>query len=161
VNPPTPFLIHLYPLFASFVRAEAPRDEEVLLVTTHFTHSLLSQPHSLFASPTPLRFEPCVPHPLRPLAQTIALRGPHSKQSPIPPTTTIFRTYIDIPPFDFDFPRQSDEEIEARLIVVRTRDLSNLPPLTIDQKCNMVESDERLRFNAEKAREEQAKKVLK
>jgi cytokinesis protein len=61
---------------------------------------------------------------------------------------------------DFDFPRPSDEEIEARFqIVIRTRDLSNLPPLTIDQKWSMVESDERLRFNEEKAREEQAKKV--
>lgn len=61
---------------------------------------------------------------------------------------------------DFDFPRPSDEEIEARFqIVVRTRDLTNLPPLTIDQKWSMVESDERLRFNEEKAREEQAKKV--
>ena len=61
---------------------------------------------------------------------------------------------------DFDFPRPSDEEIEARFqIVVRTRDLSNLPPLTIEQKWSMVESDERLRFNEEKAREEQAKKV--
>jgi hypothetical protein len=77
---------------------------------------------------------------------------------PPPPFSAPTSTYH---PFDFDFPRQSDEEIEARLIVVRTRDLSNLPPLTIDQKCNMVESDERLRFNAEKAREEQAKKVLK
>ena len=61
---------------------------------------------------------------------------------------------------DFDFPRPSDEEIEARFqIVVRTRDLTNLPQLTIDQKWSMVESDERLRFNEEKAREEQAKKV--
>ena len=61
---------------------------------------------------------------------------------------------------DFVFPRPSDEEIEALFEnVVRTRDLSNLPPLTIDQKWSMVESDERLRFNDEKAREEQAKKV--
>jgi len=61
---------------------------------------------------------------------------------------------------DFVFPRPSDEEIEALFEnVVRTRDLTNLPPLTIDQKWSMVESDERLRFNDEKAREEQAKKV--
>ena len=61
---------------------------------------------------------------------------------------------------DFVFPRPSDEEIEALFEnVVRTRDLSNLPPLTIDQKWSMVESDERLRFNDERAREEQAKKV--
>jgi cytokinesis protein len=61
---------------------------------------------------------------------------------------------------DFVFPRPSDEEIEALFEnVVRTRDLTNLPPLSIDQKWSMVESDERLRFNEEKVREEQAKKV--
>lgn len=61
---------------------------------------------------------------------------------------------------DFDFPRPSDEEIEVRFrTVVETRALTNLPALTIDQKWSMVESDERLRFNEEKAREEQAKKV--
>ncbi len=61
---------------------------------------------------------------------------------------------------DFVFPRPSDEEIEALFEnVMRTRDLSNLPHLTIDQKWSMVESDERLRFNEERAREEQAKKV--
>ena len=61
---------------------------------------------------------------------------------------------------DFEFPRPSDEEIEARFqIVIRTRDLSNesLPPLTIDQKWGMVESYERLRFKEEKAREEQSR----
>jgi cytokinesis protein len=61
---------------------------------------------------------------------------------------------------DFVFPRPSDEEIEALFEnVIRTRDLSNLPPLSIDQKWSMVESDERLRFNEERVREEQAKKV--
>jgi hypothetical protein len=110
VNLPTPFPIHLYPLLASFVRAEAPRDEEVPLITTHFTHSLLSRPqpsrlrllHCL-----PLR-QPCAPHPLRPLVQTIALRGPHSKPTPILPTaTTFFRTYIDIPRLILTFPGQA------------------------------------------------------
>ena len=61
---------------------------------------------------------------------------------------------------DFNFPRPSDEEIEAMFQhIVRTRDLSNLPPLTIDHKWSMVESDERLRWKEDKAREEQAKKV--
>jgi hypothetical protein len=62
---------------------------------------------------------------------------------------------------DFNFPRPDDDaEIEAFFEnVVRTRDLSNLPPLTIEQKWNMVEMDERLRWKDEKAREEQAKKV--
>ena len=61
---------------------------------------------------------------------------------------------------DFSFPRPDDEEIEAMFQnIVRTRDLGNLPPLTIEQKWNMVESDERLRWKEEKAREEQAKKV--
>jgi hypothetical protein len=37
--------------------------------------------------------------------------------------------------------------------------LTNLPPLSIDQKWSMVESDERLRWKDEKTREEQAKKI--
>ena len=62
---------------------------------------------------------------------------------------------------DFNFPRPDDDaEIEALFEhIVRTRNLVNLPPLTIEQKWNMVESDERLRWKDEKAREEQAKKV--
>jgi cytokinesis protein len=62
---------------------------------------------------------------------------------------------------DFNFPRPSDDaEIEALFDnIVRTRDLDNLPPLTIDQKWNIVESDERIRWKEEKTREEQAKKV--
>jgi len=61
---------------------------------------------------------------------------------------------------DFNFPRPDDDEIEAMFQnIVRTRDLTNLPPLTIEQKWNMVESDERLRWKEEKSREEQAKKV--
>lgn len=61
---------------------------------------------------------------------------------------------------DFNFPRPDDYDIEAMFQnIVRTRDLTNLPPLTIEQKWNMVESDERLRWKDEKAREEQAKKV--
>jgi len=36
--------------------------------------------------------------------------------------------------------------------IVRSRDLGNLPPLTIDTKWSMVESDERLRGKEERAR---------
>jgi cytokinesis protein len=62
---------------------------------------------------------------------------------------------------DFNFPRpESDAEIDALFEnIVRARGLSNLPPLSIDQKWNMVESDERIRWKDEKTREEQAKKV--
>jgi cytokinesis protein len=62
---------------------------------------------------------------------------------------------------DFKFPRPHDDaEIEALFEnIVRTRDLENLPPLTIDQKWNIVESDERIRWKDEKTREEQARKV--
>src|SRR6266446_3570040 len=93
-NRPTLFLIHRYPLLlASCARAEAPRDEEVLLVTTLSVPSLLFRPQ-----PTRLRLlhsprHPCVRHPLRPLVRTIALPGPRSKPSHILLTaTTIFRT---------------------------------------------------------------------
>jgi cytokinesis protein len=62
---------------------------------------------------------------------------------------------------DFNFPRPGDDEIESMFQnIVRTRDLTNLPPLTIEQKWNVVESDERLRWKEEKAREEQARKTL-
>ena len=61
---------------------------------------------------------------------------------------------------DFNFHRPDDKEIDAMFQnIVRTRDLTNLPPLTIQQKWSMVESDERLRWKEEKAREEQARKV--
>ena len=61
---------------------------------------------------------------------------------------------------DFNFPRPDDEEIDAMFQnIMRTRDLANLPPLSIEQKWTMVESDERLRWKEEKAREEQARKV--
>ncbi|KAH8980829.1 armadillo-type protein [Lactarius hatsudake] len=58
---------------------------------------------------------------------------------------------------DFNFPRpDNDAEIEALFEnIVRTRDLGKLPPLSIDQKWNMVESDERIRWRDEK----KAKKV--
>lgn len=53
---------------------------------------------------------------------------------------------------DFHFPRpDNDAEIETLFEnIVRTRDLGKLPPLTIDQKWHMVESDERLRWRDEK-----------
>lgn len=59
---------------------------------------------------------------------------------------------------DFNFPRPDDDgEIEALFEnIVRTRDLGKLPPLTIDQKWHMVESDERIRWRDEKTK---AKKV--
>ena len=59
---------------------------------------------------------------------------------------------------DFNFPRpDNDGEIEALFEnIVRTRDLGKLPPLTVDQKWHMVESDERIRWRDEKTR---AKKV--
>ena len=59
---------------------------------------------------------------------------------------------------NFYFPRpDNDAEIEALFEnIVRTRDLGKLPPLSIDQKWNMVESDERLRWRDEKTK---AKKV--
>ena len=59
---------------------------------------------------------------------------------------------------DFNFPRpDNDSEIEALFEnIVRTRDLGKLPPLTIDQKWHMVESDERIRWRDEKTK---AKKV--
>ena len=61
---------------------------------------------------------------------------------------------------DFNFHRPNDEEIDAMFQnIVRTRDLTNVPPLTIEQKWSMVENDERLRWKEEKAREEQARKV--
>ncbi len=53
---------------------------------------------------------------------------------------------------DFNFPRpDNDAEIDALFEnIVRTRDLGKLPPLTIDQKWHMVESDERIRWRDEK-----------
>ena len=59
---------------------------------------------------------------------------------------------------DFNFPRpENDAEIESLFEnIVRTRDLGKLPPLTIDQKWHMVESDERIRWRDEKTK---AKKV--
>jgi hypothetical protein len=100
-NLPTPFPIHLYPLLlASFVRAEVLRDGGVPLITTLSILSLLFPPRLPLPRNLWLRLrQPCVPHPLRLLVQTIALRGPHSKLSPIPLTaTTIFRTSTDMGP---------------------------------------------------------------
>lgn len=95
----TPFPIHMYPLLlASFVRAEAPPDGEVPLITTLFILSLLFPLHLPLPHSLRLR-QPCVPHPLRPLVQTTVLRGPHFKPSHIPPiVTTIFRTSTDMGP---------------------------------------------------------------
>lgn len=61
---------------------------------------------------------------------------------------------------EFYFPRpDSDAEIEALFDdMKRTRDLGQLPHLTIDQKWNMVESHERIRWKDEKTRDEQSRR---
>lgn len=61
---------------------------------------------------------------------------------------------------EFFFPRpESDTEIEALFDEMRrTRDLGQLPPLSIDQKWNMVESHERIRWKEEKTRDEQTRR---
>ena len=63
---------------------------------------------------------------------------------------------------EFSFPRpDDDEEIEALFEnIKRTRGLHELPNLTIDQKWNMVYSDEQLRWKEEKQREEQGRRQL-
>jgi hypothetical protein len=119
MNVPSPFPFHMYPLLARFVR-EAPQDREPLLVTTHFTHSILSQPQPVFTSPTPLCFDNLVPlilfdHLFRQLL--FAVHIPNRAQF-LPTATTIFRTYINMPPSSIlTYPGQ---EIKAQLqIVVR------------------------------------------
>ena len=60
----------------------------------------------------------------------------------------------------FQFPRpETDEEIE-RLFedVKRTRDVSVLPNLSVDQKWTMVYHDMQIRWNEDKQREEQSRK---
>ena len=61
---------------------------------------------------------------------------------------------------DFNFPRpENDDDIEGLFeIVKRTRDLADMPNLTIDQKWQIVHNDEHIRWREEKNREEQAKK---
>lgn len=62
------------------------------------------------------------------------------------------------PTEEFVFPRPSDEEIEALFENVRqTRGLGNME-LSIDQKWNLVHSDEQLRWKEEKQKEEAARK---
>lgn len=127
--------------------------------------------HSLPPIPTTASVASPSPHPsasatLRPSSSSTTRSDNRSSRSTFQTEPHSSHSHLHFPhlhrhtTLDFDFPRPSDEEIEARFqIVVRTRDLTNLPLLTIDQKWSMVESDERLRFNEEKAREEQAKKV--
>jgi cytokinesis protein len=126
-------------------------------------HSLPPIPATATASPPP---QPSASTTLRPSSSSTTRSDNRSSRSTFQTEPHSSHSHHHFPhihrhtTLDFDFPRPSDEEIEARFqIVIRTRDLSNLPPLTIDQKWSMVESDERLRFNEEKAREEQAKKV--
>lgn len=61
---------------------------------------------------------------------------------------------------EFVFPRpEDDEEIEALFENIRRmRDLAEMPGLSIEQKWNMVYSDEHIRWKEEKQREEQAKR---
>lgn len=60
----------------------------------------------------------------------------------------------------FYFPRPEDDEKIELLFenIKQTRGLSGLPNLTIEQKWNMVYSDEHLRWKEEKQREEQTKR---
>jgi hypothetical protein len=108
--------IHLYLLLAGFLRAETPRDEEVLLVTTHFTHSLtpslLPRPQPPRRLSTPLRFGNLASlilfdHSFRqsPFAVPIPNRAPFLPQP--------LHGYATTVTLDFDFPGSSDEGIEA------------------------------------------------
>ncbi|PPQ66836.1 hypothetical protein CVT26_009615, partial [Gymnopilus dilepis] len=60
----------------------------------------------------------------------------------------------------FHFPRpENDEEIEAMFENVKlTRDLGDIPDLSIDQKWQMVYNDECIRWKEDKQREEQSKR---
>ena len=61
---------------------------------------------------------------------------------------------------DFTFPRpDNDEDIEALFEnVKRTRDLGDMPHLSIEQKWHMVYNDEHIRWKEEKTREDQTKR---
>lgn len=61
---------------------------------------------------------------------------------------------------DFNFPRpDNDEDIEALFENVRrTRDLGEMPSLSIEQKWHMVYNDEHIRWKEEKTREDQTRK---
>lgn len=60
----------------------------------------------------------------------------------------------------FEFPRpDTDEEIEALFDnVKRTRDLGDMPNLSIDQKWHMVYNDSQIRWKEDRARAEQTKR---
>ena len=107
-----------------------------------------------------------------------SIHGSFRPLSPIPPTPSpppssssavlSFAPSSDLPHSHgqritdgLNLSRPGDEEIEAMFQnIVRTRDLGNLPPLTIDKKWSMVEGDERLRWKEEQAREGKARKIL-
>jgi cytokinesis protein len=61
---------------------------------------------------------------------------------------------------DFNFPRpDNDEDIEALFEnVKRTRDLGDMPHLSVDQKWHMVYNDEHIRWKEEKSREDQTRR---
>lgn len=51
---------------------------------------------------------------------------------------------------EFEFPRPSDEEVEAMFQqLMLKRDIPDVPNLTTEQKWSLVHSDERMRWNAE------------
>jgi cytokinesis protein len=61
---------------------------------------------------------------------------------------------------DFNFPRpDKDDDIEALFEnVKRTRDLGDMPHLSMEQKWHMVYNDEHIRWKEEKSREDQTKR---
>lgn len=61
---------------------------------------------------------------------------------------------------DFYFPRPDDDSTIEALFenVKRTRDLGEMPNLSIDQKWHMVYNDEHIRWKEERTRDEQARK---
>ncbi|KAJ3555998.1 hypothetical protein NM688_g2271 [Phlebia brevispora] len=63
---------------------------------------------------------------------------------------------------EFYFPRpENEEDIEALFDnICRTRELGEIPNLSIDKKWEMVYNDEQLRWKEEKQREEQAKRQM-
>ena len=61
----------------------------------------------------------------------------------------------------FEFPRPSDEEVDALFHrVMMARNISDIPDMPIDQKWQIVYNDEQLRWKDEKKLEEAAKKHM-
>lgn len=90
-----------------------------------------------------------------------SLAASESMQSHYSHASHIFHHHKQGTQDDFDFPRPSDEDVEALFEQVRLkRDLGDLPPLSVEQKWQMVYNDEQLRWREEKKREEVTKKQL-